>query len=364
MRIQWPVIFSFLQQQSALLLNSRQGSFSVGTVAVPVPGPNEVLIRVEAVALNPIDWKIQAYGMVVKTYPAVLGSDIAGVVEQVGLNVTAFGPGDRVITQGVLGVNEHSGFQQYSLGYDELTAQIPDWMAFEEAATMPLGLATASLGLYNAYNPHTSAGLLPPWEPTGRGRYSGKPFVALGGSSSVGHYVIQLAKLSGFSPIITTASLYNAPSLLALGATHVLDRHLAPETLRAQIGNITSEAIETIFDAVSISETQNLAYDLLAPGGSLVLVLQDIIEEKRKSADRRVVTVDGRIHYAPSRAMGVSLYAALSDLLENGEIQPNRVEVLPGGLEGVPAGLQRLQAGVSNVKLVAQPQARATVAGR
>ncbi|KZT70272.1 GroES-like protein [Daedalea quercina L-15889] len=355
MLIQWPALFSFLHQ-NALLLGSRQGSFDVGNAPVPEPNSNEVLIRVEAVALNPIDWKIQAYGTAVEAYPAVLGSDIAGVVQEVGLNVTRFEPGDRVITQGVIGVNDHSGFQQYTLGYGELTAQIPEWMTFEEAATIPLGLATASLGLYNAYSAQTSVGLFPPWEPGGRDHYAGKPFVVFGGSTSVGHYVIQLAKLSGFSPIITTASPYNAPALLALGATHVLDRHLSPNALRAHIASIANGSIDTVYDAVSVPETQNLAYDLLAPGGCLVLVLQDAIEEDRKSADKQVVTVGASISQAHNRDMGVSLYAALSALLEETEIQPNSVEVLPCGLTGIPAGLQRLRAGVSNVKLVAQPQ--------
>lgn len=95
MLIQWPIILSALQQD-ALLLGSRQGTFSVDTIPVPQPGANEVLIRVEAAALNPIDWKIQKYGIVVETYPAVLGSDIAGVIEDVGSNVTAFAMGDRV----------------------------------------------------------------------------------------------------------------------------------------------------------------------------------------------------------------------------------------------------------------------------
>ena len=61
-------------------------------------------------------------------------------------------------------------------------------MAFEEAATIPLGLSTAALGLYNVHNLQSSAGLVPPWESGGRNRYAGKPFVVLGGSSSVGHY--------------------------------------------------------------------------------------------------------------------------------------------------------------------------------
>lgn len=95
MLIQWPVILS-AAQQSALLLGSRQGAFNVGTIPVSQPAANEVLIRVEATALNPIDWKIQKYGIVVEKYPAVLGSDIAGVIEGLGSDVTAFAKGDRV----------------------------------------------------------------------------------------------------------------------------------------------------------------------------------------------------------------------------------------------------------------------------
>lgn len=95
MLVQWPVILSALQQ-NALLLGSRQGTFNVGTTSVPQPGATDVLIRVEATALNPIDWKIQKYGIVVETYPAILGSDIAGVIEGVGANVTAFAIGERV----------------------------------------------------------------------------------------------------------------------------------------------------------------------------------------------------------------------------------------------------------------------------
>ena len=61
-------------------------------------------------------------------------------------------------------------------------------MAYEAASTIPLGLATAALGMYNVDNTNSSAGLFPPWEPSGRDRYLGKAFVVLGGSASVGHY--------------------------------------------------------------------------------------------------------------------------------------------------------------------------------
>ncbi|KAF9812136.1 hypothetical protein IEO21_06369 [Rhodonia placenta] len=343
--------------QKGLILPSKQGAFRVDTIPIPKPGSGEILIKVAATALNPVDWKIQAYGAIITHYPAILGGDIAGTVEALGPGVTGFTSGDRVITQGMLNVNEHASFQQYTLGYADVTAQIPDDVPFEEAATIPLALATAALGLFNKHAPEKSAGLVPPWTEDGRGLYEDEPLMVFGGSSSVGQYVIQLAVLAGFSPIIATASPQNADYLLELGATHVIDRNLSADETLEEVSAITTAPIETIYDAVAIPETQNLAYDLLAPGGCLVLVLGDAIDKRKKRSDKRVVQVGGNTN-APdaNRRLGRSLYSELTVLLEDGDIQGNRVEILPDGLEGIIGGLARLRQGVSNVKLVAHPQ--------
>ena len=86
-----------MSTQKALLLTAKQGSWQVGEAAVPTPGPNDVLVKIMATGLNPIDWKIQTYGLFLETYPAVLGSEAAGVVEAVGEGVTEFKRGDRVL---------------------------------------------------------------------------------------------------------------------------------------------------------------------------------------------------------------------------------------------------------------------------
>lgn len=83
-------------EQKALLLESKQGPFAVGTVSKYVPGPGELLVKVEATALNPVDWKIQAYGIFIEEYPTILGTDAAGLVEEIGEGVTGFTKGDRV----------------------------------------------------------------------------------------------------------------------------------------------------------------------------------------------------------------------------------------------------------------------------
>lgn len=83
-------------QQKALLLQTKQGEFVVGTRPVPKPAPGEILVKNEYVALNPADWKIRELGFMIQTYPAVLGIDASGTVEAVGEGVDKFKLGDKV----------------------------------------------------------------------------------------------------------------------------------------------------------------------------------------------------------------------------------------------------------------------------
>lgn len=82
--------------QKALLLLEKQGSYAVRDFEVYKPGPGELLVQILSTGLNPVDWKIQATGYFVDTYPAVLGTDSSGVVVEVGEGVTNFKVGDKV----------------------------------------------------------------------------------------------------------------------------------------------------------------------------------------------------------------------------------------------------------------------------
>lgn len=150
----------------------------------------------------------------------------------IGEGVARFAVGDRVMHQGFFN-RRMATFQQYTTVPQDLAAKIPPNLSFDEAATIPLTMATAALGLYNKrIEPYGGCGLYPPWEEGGRGKYARQPLFVTGGSSSLGQHVIQFAKLSGFSPIITTASPRHIAHLQALGATHVIDRtHHPPRFL-------------------------------------------------------------------------------------------------------------------------------------
>lgn len=82
--------------QKALLLTKKFGDLVVREIVVPKPGLGEVLIKIKATSLNPVDWKIQKYGIFLEDYPAILGTDVAGDIEELGEGVTNFKKGDKV----------------------------------------------------------------------------------------------------------------------------------------------------------------------------------------------------------------------------------------------------------------------------
>lgn len=84
------------EQQKALIIPSAGAPLSVESIEVPQPGAGEVLVRAEAVGLNPVDWKAHEFGITLTNYPAILGCEVAGVVVKVGSQVTNRAIGDTV----------------------------------------------------------------------------------------------------------------------------------------------------------------------------------------------------------------------------------------------------------------------------
>ena len=187
------------------------------------PKDNEIVVKSGAVAINPVDWAIQAAGSRVPAfsfvkYPCVLGTDVAGEVVEVGKQVSRFKVGDRVVGcgGGALRNKPSEGtFQTYVVIQDYLVSPIPDTMAYEDAAVLPLGLTTAASGLFGNDSLALECPSVSP-KPTG------KTIVIWGGSTSVGSNAIQLAVASGYE-VISTSSPKNFDYVKNLGATHVFD---------------------------------------------------------------------------------------------------------------------------------------------
>lgn len=91
-------------EHQALFLESKFAKFTLKPKKTPQPGPGELLVKIEVAGLNPIDWKIQKYGIYLEDYPLILGNDVAGIVEEVGQGVSGFAKGDRVY--GILVISE------------------------------------------------------------------------------------------------------------------------------------------------------------------------------------------------------------------------------------------------------------------
>ncbi|GJE89880.1 zinc-binding alcohol dehydrogenase family protein [Phanerochaete sordida] len=342
--------------QKALYLVEAHGRFEVRDKDIQEPAPGEVLVEIHAAGLNPAEWRVHTNNILIEEYPTILGLDASGIVRKLGADVSNFAVGDRVVFQGWYD-DRRGALQQYAVADASLVAKIPPTLSFDGAATFPIAVVTAAFGLYS---PKEAGGiaLTPPWEAGGRDKYIGQPMLVVAGASSVGQFVIQFAKLSGFGPIITTASARHEAYLKSLGATHVVDRAAPLSALGGAIAAATSAPLLVAFDAIAMPETQNAAYAALAPGGKFVHVdFKPSIEESLLTPDKTIVAPFGNVHAPQNADGGRALYRALEGLLAAGDLKPNNVEVLPNGLEGAPQGIERLKQGVvSAVKLVVHPQ--------
>jgi Zinc-binding dehydrogenase len=138
------------------------------------------------------------------------------------------------------------------------------------------------------------------------------------------HYqAIQLAKLSGFSLIITTASLKHAENLKSIGATHVIDRSLSNSDLASMISRITRNVpIKYAVDSISTPDTQQMAYDLLAPGGQLA-IFSPLAAKRTKKKD--IVQVHGILRLPANIELLETLYHDhFERLLREGAIKVSR----------------------------------------
>ncbi|KAJ5428453.1 Polyketide synthase enoylreductase [Penicillium cf. griseofulvum] len=211
--------------QAAWLIAKSAHPLMVGAAPYTPPSANQIVIKNAAVAVNPVEWAKQLMGNMILPwvkYPFVLGNDCAGQVVQVGDMVSHIKVGDRVLAHAVSmdpAVNKSSegAFQRYTVIRSNMVTVIPDWLSYEEACVVPLGLSTAATALFDS----DFLFLNRPGAPLGR---SPLPQVVLvwGGSTSVGCNAIQLAASAGYE-VVTTCSPKNFEYVTNLGATAVFD---------------------------------------------------------------------------------------------------------------------------------------------
>lgn len=322
-------------------------------------------------AINPVDWKILDWGFFVNEWPTIVGSDAAGQIVQLGSKVKDFKIGDRVLFQGVIGVQDSSTFQQFVTMPAELVGLTPKSVADDEAASVCL----ASMAVIASFYHKDGLDITPhPWQSGGEKAGNGKSIIILGGSSSVGQYAIQLARLSGFSNIVTASSSTHHESLKALGATVTLDRNTASPSDYAQAAK--SYPLGAVLDSISSPETGIEAVRILqatnpdgVPSGtgleqSTMIHLLDpkpeILEAAKESGKAQVSVknvwgIGSAPHLRPTAIEFMKALSGENGYLAKGEMKPNRPLVVKGGLASLEEALAKNKKGVSGEKVIIKP---------
>lgn len=222
----------------------------------PVPEPHDMLVRISAIAVNPVDTKIRGRVQPPTDQPKVLGWDAVGVVEAVGSAVTLFKPGDRVWYAG--DVSRPGCNAEFQCVDERIAALAPRTLSDSEAAALPLTGITAWEMLFDRLQ-------LP------RGEAAAKRVVlVVGAAGGVGSILVQLARRLTSATVIATASRDDSKAwVTALGAHHVLDhsRSLQEELRRVGVPDVT--------DVAAINRTGEHYADLVAmlrPQGRLALI--------------------------------------------------------------------------------------------
>jgi NADPH:quinone reductase-like Zn-dependent oxidoreductase len=252
----------------------------------PEPRDSEVLVRVHAAGVNPIDWKFRA-GYLQEFMPLDLpytpGIDVAGTVESMGADVQDLAAGDAVFGRG-------SGtYAEFALAPSGSLAVKPKRISFEEAATLGVGGVTAWSGLFDTARLE-----------------AGQRLLVHGGAGGVGSLAVQLGHWTG-AHVIVTASDANAGYARSLGADEVIDYRATP--FEDVVGDL-----DVVFDTVGGKVTER-SWNVLRPGGILVVIAGMPEPEKAKAHGVRTAGVQAPEPIAP-------ILHQLAQLAESGELRP------------------------------------------
>jgi NADPH:quinone reductase-like Zn-dependent oxidoreductase len=260
----------------------------------PRPGPDEVLIRVAAASVNPVDYKIRAgeFKPPGLNLPLTPGCDVSGVVEEIGARVTSLHVGDEVYA---LLDRVHGGYAEFALTGAANVVLKPQSIDHLHAAAVPLAAITAWQGLFDH-----------------GGLKAGERVLIHGAAGGVGHFAVQFAKDRG-AYVIVTAREEDRAQLVKWGADEVIDykRDRFEEKVRD---------IDLVLDLVG-GETQRLSWEVLKEGGRLVSTLASPSKEEAARRHAR-----GEVFLAEPN--GEEL-ARVRQLIDDGRVSVNVQQTFP-----------------------------------
>ncbi|MFN0012734.1 MAG: NADP-dependent oxidoreductase [Phycisphaerales bacterium] len=288
----------------------------VEEVPRPTVGLSDVLVRVHAAGVNPVDWKIQQ-GMLAgfaPKPPATLGQDVSGIVEAVGDKVAGFKVGDEVFAY--LSLQRGGAFAEYASIPESELALKPKSLDHMQAAAVPLAALTAWQALID------TAKLQP-----------GQTVLIHAGAGGVGHFAVQIAKAQG-AKVIATASETNQSFLKELGADIAIDYKAA------KFEDIAKD-VDIVLDPIG-GDTLERSYQVLKPGGFLVSIVGPPDQAKLQA---RGATGAG-ILVKPS---GKQL-AELAAFIDTGKVKPHVSATFP--LADIAKAFEQSQTGRTRGKIV------------
>ncbi|PLN83880.1 GroES-like protein [Aspergillus taichungensis] len=338
--------------QKAVVIVAPQQADLVSDRSLPTLRDDYILVKTEAVALNPTDWKHIAF---LAAPGCLVGCDYAGVVQEVGKAVQKpFHKGDRiagVAHGGNVLQHEDGAFAEYIVVKGDVQMRIPDPLSFQQAAALGVGIATVGQGLYQSLK------LALPATPLA----TPEPLLIYGGSTATGTLAIQFAKLSGYR-VLTTCSPHNFGLVQGLGADAVYDYHDPGSA--AAIRAATGDRLQLVFDCIATEDSAKFCDAAVSTKGGEYSGLLAVAIERENVNSRWTIgyTIMGEdFMLGPDlwtarpedKAFAEEFWSIAEPLLAAGVIQPHPIDVKPGGLQGVLEGLQLLQADqVSGKKLV------------
>jgi NADPH:quinone reductase len=312
------------------------------TLPDPKPAGHDILVKVEAVSVNPVDTKQRTPNPKVEPQPRVLGYDAAGTVAAVGPEVTLFKPGDEVYYAG--DVTRAGSNSELQLVDERIVGRKPKTLDFAQAAAIPLTAITA----WEAYFDRMKI------DPSKHRRGS---LLIIGGAGGVGSIGIQIAKVVGGLNVIATAS---RPETIAwvkeLGADHVVD-HTKP--LRAQIEALGLKNVDYIANFNDTDRYWGEMGDLVAPQGAVCMIVapkgplaQDGVRAKSASVCWELMFTRPRFK-TPDMIEQHRLLTRVAELIDAKKIRGTLRETLrPINAANMRAAHAKLESGTTIGKLV------------
>jgi NADPH:quinone reductase-like Zn-dependent oxidoreductase len=271
----------------------------------PKPGAGEILLRVRAAGVNPVDWKIRRgdLRMVLRIgFPYIPGGDVAGEVVEAGTGVTRFRPGDRVVA--FVDLARGGGYAELAVVKESSSALMSQSLSFSEAATLPIAAGTALQALRDK-----------------GGLRAGGSALINGGAGGVGHFAVQIARALG-ARTAATCGPSSVAFVESMGAELVIDYTREDFTQRP-------ERYDVVLDAVAMSSFSACRH-LLNPGGTYVTTLPGL-NALFWGALQSAAGVFGRVKRAKFlmvRPEGADL-AFLGQLADLGRLRPTLDRTFP-----------------------------------